>query len=63
MIIAGGIFKKAPKGMIPSGLFLLNFRHPGFRKVIYVQTSGKSAYLQTGSFGQPIDLAPAPMTA
>ncbi len=49
--------------MIPSGLFLLNFRCHGFGKVIAVYAGGKSTYLQTGSFGHPIDLAPAPMTA
>jgi hypothetical protein len=31
--------------------------------MIAVQTSGKFAYLQIGSSGQPMDLAPAPMTA
>ena len=49
--------------MIPSGLFLLNIRYHGFRNMIAVYTSGKFTYLQIGSFGQPIDLAPAPMTA
>jgi hypothetical protein len=49
--------------MIPSGLFILNFGCHGFRKIIAVYTCGKFTYLQTGSFGQPIDLAPAPMTA
>jgi len=49
--------------MMTSGLFLLNSRYHGFRKMIYVESGGKSAYLQIGSFGQPMDLAPAPMTA
>jgi hypothetical protein len=49
--------------MMPSGLSLLNHRHHGFRRMISAESGGRSTYLQIGSFGQPIDLAPAPMTA
>jgi hypothetical protein len=49
--------------MIPSGLFLHNFGCHGLRKMIVVFAGGKFTYLQIGSFGHPIDLAPAPMTA